>query len=478
MRALPVVGHYLADMRPPSSLRPALLGGLLLVPLLLPAQRQYRLELGAAGSYHIFDSKTELGSTFGGALRLGYWVSGPLSLEAEGALAKPTTKNSLKNSVHTTTLGLWALGNFPVGGGTTAILKAGYAQVSYGSCPKVSVPGAGPCGDAGVVQGGAGVRIPLSPVLFMRYEASVNRSFTFLKFSNITISGGVSYMWGSTPYLDSDGDGVFDKKDRCPGSTPGALVDLRGCATDHDTDGVPDGLDRCPSTVAGATVDAAGCSRDSDNDGYLDGLDQCPDTPAGALVDGNGCPADSDSDGVLDGLDRCGVTPAGATVDAVGCPSDTDGDTVLDGLDKCPDTRTGDRIDANGCSIEPPPPPPEPVKLDRTWILPGMVWQTRNSQLGREAYPALDSIVVLLTTYPTATAEVNGYAHDRLVPSDNLRLSQRRADVVRDYLVAKGIDVSRITSIGRGAQSLLVADTTDAARTTNRRVEIRIIPRQ
>ena len=346
------------------------------------------------------------------------------------------------------------------------------------SCPTVSVPGAGPCGDAGVLQAGAGARIALSPLLFMRYEFTFNRSLTFLKVSNVTLSGGLSYMLGSKPFLDGDGDGIFDRKDRCPGTTPGALVDPKGCATDRDTDGVPDGLDRCPSTIAGASVDAAGCTRDSDADGYLDGLDLCPDTPAGALVDGNGCPADSDADGVLDGLDRCAVTPAGAAVDTFGCPSDTDGDTVLDGLDRCPDTASGTPVDAQGCSTEPVPPPPPPVPVERTWILPGMVWSTRASVLGVQAFPLLDSIVVVLTSNPGATAEVNGYAHDRLIPSDNLRLSQRRADVVRDYLAGKGIDVSRITSIGRGAQSLLVADTTDAARTTNRRVEIRITPRQ
>ena len=67
---------------------------------------------------------------------------------------------------------------------------------------------------------------------------------------------------------------------------------------------------------------------DSDGDGVLDSLDRCPGTPRGTAVDGNGCPAaapaaaaaprDSDGDGVADSLDRCPASPAGSQVDASG----------------------------------------------------------------------------------------------------------------------------------------------------------------
>jgi outer membrane protein OmpA-like peptidoglycan-associated protein len=46
--------------------------------------------------------------------------------------------------------------------------------------------------------------------------------------------------------------------------------------------------------------------------------------------------------------------------------------------------------------------------------------------------------------------------------------------VVKDYLVSQGIPVSRITAAGKGSQTLIVSDTTEAARTINRRVEIRV----
>jgi OOP family OmpA-OmpF porin len=58
---------------------------------------------------------------------------------------------------------------------------------------------------------------------------------------------------------------------------------------DSDGDGVPDGADRCPGTPSGAHVNAAGCELDADADGVIDRLDKCPGTKAGVRVDGVGC---------------------------------------------------------------------------------------------------------------------------------------------------------------------------------------------
>lgn len=58
---------------------------------------------------------------------------------------------------------------------------------------------------------------------------------------------------------DSDGDGVPDDRDRCPGTPAGVAVDEHGCPLDSDGDGVPDYRDDCPGTPAGARVDERGC---------------------------------------------------------------------------------------------------------------------------------------------------------------------------------------------------------------------------
>jgi OmpA-OmpF porin, OOP family len=90
---------------------------------------------------------------------------------------------------------------------------------------------------------------------------------------------------------------------------------------------------------------------DSDGDGIIDKKDKCPDTPAGVAVDRNGCPRDSDKDGVWDSNDKCPDTPAGAAVNDDGCPKDSDGDGVADYLDKCPDTPADTKVDKTGCPL-------------------------------------------------------------------------------------------------------------------------------
>jgi OOP family OmpA-OmpF porin len=67
-------------------------------------------------------------------------------------------------------------------------------------------------------------------------------------------------------------------------------------------------------------VDASGCPVDSDGDGVPDYLDKCPGTPSGVAVGSDGCPLDSDGDGVPDNLDKCPGTPKGVPVNDSGCP--------------------------------------------------------------------------------------------------------------------------------------------------------------
>lgn len=63
--------------------------------------------------------------------------------------------------------------------------------------------------------------------------------------------------------------------------------------------------------------------KDSDGDGVPDASDRCPGTPRNVPVDDKGCPLDSDGDGVYDNMDRCPDTGTGVKVDQFGCPMPT-----------------------------------------------------------------------------------------------------------------------------------------------------------
>ncbi len=65
-------------------------------------------------------------------------------------------------------------------------------------------------------------------------------------------------VFDSLLVTDSDGDGVFDLYDECPGTPQGVEVDERGCPVDSDGDGVPDYLDKERDTPPGAMVDEYG----------------------------------------------------------------------------------------------------------------------------------------------------------------------------------------------------------------------------
>ena len=140
------------------------------------------------------------------------------------------------------------------------------------------------------------------------------------------------------PPADTDGDGVPDPLDQCPGTAPGATVDTNGCAqvqVDADADGICDagkssplwctGSDLCPGTAPGASVDANGCAQvqvDRDLDGTCDpgwtsswcsGSDNCPDwyNPTQELPPWPVSGKDPDCDGFTSRVEsRVGTNPA------------------------------------------------------------------------------------------------------------------------------------------------------------------------
>ena len=80
-----------------------------------------------------------------------------------------------------------------------------------------------------------------------------------------------------------------------------------------------------------------------------------------------------------------------------------------------------------------------------------------------------------LAEWPEVKVEIQGHTDNVGNNTTNLKLSQARADAVRLYLIQKGIDSSRLRSVGYGEEFPIADNHTGAGREKNRRVEIRRI---
>ncbi|MBS4034210.1 MAG: OmpA family protein [Ignavibacterium sp.] len=252
---------------------------------------------------------------------------------------------------------------------------------------------------------------------------------------------GINFYFGGI--TDSDGDGVPDKKDLCPDTPPGVIVDEFGCPVDTDRDGVPDYLDKCPNTPVNIPVDENGCPSDADGDGVPDFRDLCPDTPAGVPVDERGCPFDGDGDGIPDYKDLCPDTPPGVEVDKWGCEIKEEVTEIL------PETKF---VLSGSLNFE----------SGKAALLPG-------------ALPELDKMATVMKEYPDTRWRIEGHTDNTGSYTLNKQLSQERALTVFNYFTSKGIDKNRLEMIGYGPDNPIADNSTETGKSLNRRVAIVMI---
>jgi outer membrane protein OmpA-like peptidoglycan-associated protein len=262
---------------------------------------------------------------------------------------------------------------------------------------------------------------------------------------------------------DKDGDGIYDKDDKCP-DQPG-VKEYDGCPIpDTDGDGINDKEDKCP-TVKGV-LEYQGCPiPDTDGDGINDKEDKCP-TVAG-VAEYQGCPIpDTDGDGINDKEDKC-PTVAGVA-EYQGCPiPDTDGDGLNDKEDRCP-TLAGPR-ENQGCPVIAPE-----VKKRVDYAANYILFATGKYQLLSKSYKGLDEVVKILQDNPLMKLSIDGHTDNVGADELNQTLSQNRANAVKDYFVSKGIAESRLTSLGHGETTPIADNKTSAGRQKNRRVEMKL----
>jgi hypothetical protein len=87
----------------------------------------------------------------------------------------------------------------------------------------------------------------------------------------------------------------------------------------------------------------------------------------------------------------------------------------------------------------------------------------------------LNSFITFLKSKPKVSVEINGHTDSDGDENDNLKLSQNRANEIKKYLVSKGIDEKRISTVGLGESSPKYSNDSDENKSLNRRIEVKIL---
>ena len=169
--------------------------------------------------------------------------------------------------------------------------------------------------------------------------------------------------------------------------------------------------------LANKNQDIEVCKKgDADNDGVCDDWDRQLDTPAGARVDGAGVALDTDLDGVIDLYDKCVTVPG---------PVENNG---------CPTTTTGPVIETE-------------TKLE------GIEFDLNSDRILPSNTPILNNAVNYINS-SNGSYSVIGATDTRGTDAYNQKLSQRRANNVKNYLIKNGVQNGKLNAVGKGEKDL------------------------
>lgn len=319
---------------------------------------------------------------------------------------------------------------------------------------------------------------------------------------NATLIGGMGLEFIPTPHLalsllvnyhrllkgDEDTIGFGDDGNNGIAELRLGLAYLIKINRDRDQDGIDDKFDLDPlhpEDVDGFQDNDGAPDPDNDNDGIPDTRDKSPNEPEDhdGFQDSDGIPdLDNDGDKILDKVDKCPneAEDFDGFEDFDGCPEfDNDKDGIADSLDQCPNWPEdfNNYQDEDGCPDSKPEPEPEvtpkpaPIEIGQSIVLKGITFEPASSNLTPESFAILNVLAQQLLQYPQIEIEIQGHTDSIGEAEANLRLSERRANTVRMYLIEQGINPNRLHAVGYGESRPIGSNQTKQGRAANRRIE-------
>ncbi len=322
------------------------------------------------------------------------------------------------------------------------------------------------------------------------------------------VKGGLRFYFGTTELDDEDNDGITNREETYWGTNPSN--------PDTDGDGLKDGEEVKLYRTNPLNADTDGDGLNDGDEAFLYHTDPLKaDTDGDGLSDGDEVSkyktdplkVDSDGDGLTDGEEalQYRTDPLKGNTDGDGLSDgdevkvyktdplnpDTDGDGLSDG-DEVKRYKTNPLVkDTDGGGVDdgtevtnatnPLDPKDDLPATDlllergRTVIMAGVTFAPGSAELTREAQWTLDRAFIALIVDPELKVEIAGYTDNTGSPDENRRLSLRRAQSVRSYLINRGIDAGRLRAVGKGIADPIAPNDTPDGRAKNRRIEFHVL---
>lgn len=140
---------------------------------------------------------------------------------------------------------------------------------------------------------------------------------------------------------------------------------------------------------------------------------------------------------------------------------DDDNDGVINELDKCPNTPAGYTVDENGCTNK--------INLE-------VLFENNSAVVKEDTKDKVLAFAKYLNDNKEFNTVITGHASkDKSSASYNQKLSEKRANAIKDLLVANGVESSRIQTIGKGFAEPIASNDTPEGQALNRRIEAELI---